>query len=216
MVTAKGSLEIWRDVARTLDGVGIYDDRISKIVSLTYKYLPSHLKPCFYYFGVYPEDSEIPVKKLINLWVAEGYIKQHNDMSLEEVGESYLHDLINRSLVQTNELSIDGKGKPCNIHHQVHEVCVREAINGNTLCIINDNHAPKASHWLSCQTSHWPITRASYGNCQTSYWPITQASYGNCGPDEIHSLLCFGKNVYHSKCMRWTQLASCRTLRCLN
>nr|GMD45787.1 Phosphoglucosamine mutase [Ipomoea batatas] len=25
-------------------------------------------------------------------------------------------------------------------------------------------------------------------------------SYGNCSPDEIHSVLCFGKDVYHSKC----------------
>ncbi|XP_031103884.1 putative late blight resistance protein homolog R1B-14 isoform X2 [Ipomoea triloba] len=185
LMTAKGSLEIWRDVARTLDGVGIYDDRISKIVSLSYKYLPSHLKACFYYFCVFPEDSEILVKKLINLWVAEGFIKQHNNMSLEEVGESYLHDLINRSLVQINELSIDGKVKSCNIHDRVHEVCVRQAIDGNTLWIIKDYYAPKACHWLSCQTSHWPITRASYGNC---------------GPDEIHSVLCFGKDVYHSKC----------------
>ncbi|XP_019177601.1 PREDICTED: putative late blight resistance protein homolog R1B-14 [Ipomoea nil] len=120
----KGSLEIWRDVAQTLDGVGRYDNnkRISKIVSLSYKYLPSHLKDCFQYFGVFPEDSDIPVKKLINLWVAEEFIKPHNNMSLEEMGESYLHDLINRSLVQNTELSIDGKVKSCNIHDRVHEV----------------------------------------------------------------------------------------------
>ncbi|XP_031096625.1 putative late blight resistance protein homolog R1A-3 isoform X3 [Ipomoea triloba] len=186
LAIAKGSPQIWRDVARTLDRVDRYDNnkRISKIVSLSFKYLPNHLKDCFQYFGVFPEDSDIPIKKLINLWVAEGFIKPHK--SLEKVvGESYLHDLINRSLVQINELSIDGKVKSCNIHDRVHEVCVRKAIDGNTLCIINDNHAPKSSHWLSCQTSHWPITRASY-------W--------NCGPDEIHSVLCFGKDVYHSKC----------------
>ncbi|XP_031102576.1 putative late blight resistance protein homolog R1B-14 [Ipomoea triloba] len=188
LATAKGSQEIWIDVAKTLDGVGTFDKnyrRISKMVSLSYKYLPSHLKACFHYFGVFPEDSDIPVKKLINLWIAEEFIKPQNNMSLEEVGESYLHDLINRSLVQINELSIDGKVKSCNIHDRVHEVCVGEAIDGNTLCIINDNYAPKASHWLSCQTSHWPIT---------------QASYGNCSPNEIHSVLCFGKDVYHSKC----------------
>nr|GMD78197.1 putative late blight resistance protein homolog R1B-17 [Ipomoea batatas] len=101
------------------------------------------------------------------------------------MAESYLHDLINRSLVQINELSIDSKVKSCKVHDRVHEVCVREAITGNTLCIINDNDAPKASRWLSCQTSHWPIT---------------QASYGNCALDNIHSMLCFGKDVYHSKC----------------
>ncbi|XP_031104038.1 putative late blight resistance protein homolog R1A-10 [Ipomoea triloba] len=207
LATAKGSLEIWRDVARTLDGVGIYDNnkRISKIVSLSNKYLPSHLKSCFHYFGVFPEDSDIPIKKLINLWVAEGFIKPHNNMSLEEVGESYLHDLINSSLVQINELSIDGKVKSCSMHDRVHEVCVREAIEGNKLCIINDNHSPKASHWLSCQTSHWPITRASYRNC---------------GPNEIHSVLCFGKEVNHSKysfvypCLKLLRVLDLSLVRC--
>ncbi|XP_031102040.1 putative late blight resistance protein homolog R1A-3 [Ipomoea triloba] len=106
-------------------------------------------------------------------------------MSLEEVAESYLDDLINRNLVQINELSIEGKVKSCKVHDRVHEVCVREAITGNALCIINDNHAPKASRWLSVQTS---------------YWPITQARYGNCTPDKIHSVLYFSKGVYHSKC----------------
>ncbi|XP_019177608.1 PREDICTED: putative late blight resistance protein homolog R1A-3 [Ipomoea nil] len=187
LATAKDSLEIWRDVAETLDGVETYDsnNKISKVLSLSYKYLPRHLKPCFHYFGVFPEDNVIPIKRLNNLWVAEGFLMPHQNKSLEEVAESYLRDLINRSLVQINELSVDGKVKSCKVHDRVHEVCVREAITGNTLCIINGNDAPKVSHWLSCQTSHWPITQASYGNC-TIY--------------NIHSMLCFGKDVYHSKC----------------
>ncbi|XP_031102652.1 putative late blight resistance protein homolog R1A-3 [Ipomoea triloba] len=187
LATVKESLEIWRDVAETLDGVNTSDNnnRISNILSLGYNYLPSHLKPCFHYFSVFPEDNVIPVKRLINLWVVEGFLMPHKNMSLEKVAESYLHDLINRSLVQINEVSIDGEVKSCKIHDRVHEVCVREAIKENSLCIINGNHAPKASRWLSCQTSHLPITKASYGNCT---------------PDKIHSVLCFGKDVYHLKC----------------
>nr|GMD42647.1 putative late blight resistance protein homolog R1B-17 [Ipomoea batatas] len=187
LATSKESLEIWKDVAEALDRFDIYDNvkRIPKILSLSYNYLPPHLKPCFHYFGVFPEDHIIQVKRLTNLWVAEGFLMPHKNMSLEEVAESYLDDLINRSLVQINELSINGKVKSCKVHDRVHEVCVREAIKGNALCIINDNHAPKASRWLSCQTSHWPIT---------------QTGYGNCTLDNIHSVLCFGKDVYHSKC----------------
>ncbi|XP_031104030.1 putative late blight resistance protein homolog R1B-17 [Ipomoea triloba] len=188
LATTKESLEIWRDVEETLVRVDTNDNserRISKILSLSYNYLPPHLKPCFHYFGVFPEDNVIPVKRLINLWVAERFVMPHENMSLEEVAKSYLHDFINRGLVQINELSIDGKVKSCKVHDRVHEVCVGQAIKGNALCIINDSHAPKASHWLSCQTSHWPITQASYGNC-TLY--------------KIFSVLCFGKDVYHSKC----------------
>nr|GMD41396.1 disease resistance protein RPH8A-like isoform X1 [Ipomoea batatas] len=123
LVATKESLEIWRDVAETLDRVDRYDNekRISKILSLSYNYLPPHLKPCFHYFGVFPEDNVIPFKRLINLWVAEGFLMPHKKMSLEEVAGSYLHDLINRGLVQINELSIDGKVKSCKVHDRVHE-----------------------------------------------------------------------------------------------
>nr|GMD44273.1 putative late blight resistance protein homolog R1B-17 [Ipomoea batatas] len=177
LATIEKSIEIWRDVKETLDRVD-NDKRISQILSLSYNYLPPHLKPCFHYFGVFPEDNVISVKRLINLWVAEEFLMPHENMSLEEVAESYLHDLINRGLVQINELSLDGNLKSCKVHDRVHKICVREAIKGNALCVINDNHAPKASHWLSCQTSHWPIT---------------QASYGNCTLDDIRSVLIFGK-----------------------
>nr|GMD42645.1 putative late blight resistance protein homolog R1B-17 [Ipomoea batatas] len=184
LATIEKSIEIWRDVKETLDRVD-NDKRISQILSLSYNYLPPYLKPCFHYFGVFPEDNVISVKRLINLWVAEEFLMPHENMSLEEVAKSYLHDLINRGLAQINELSLDGNLKSCKVHDRVHEICVREAIKGNALCVINDNHAPKASHWLSCQTSHWPIT---------------QASYGNCTLDDIRSLLIFGQDVYYSKC----------------
>nr|GME02244.1 disease resistance protein RPH8A-like isoform X1 [Ipomoea batatas] len=123
LATSKESLEIWRDVEKTLHRVDRYDhdSRISNILSLCYNNLPLHLKPCFHYFGVFPEDNVIPVKRLINLWVAEGFLMPHDNMSLEEVAESYLHDLINRGLVQINELNIDGKVKSCKVHDRVHE-----------------------------------------------------------------------------------------------
>nr|GMD46050.1 putative late blight resistance protein homolog R1B-17 [Ipomoea batatas] len=44
------------------------------------------------------------------------------------------------------------------------------------------------------------LRNSNNDNCQTTHWPITRASYGNCSPDEIYSVLCFGKDVYHSKC----------------
>ncbi|XP_031102319.1 putative late blight resistance protein homolog R1A-3 [Ipomoea triloba] len=185
LATMKDSLEIWRDVEKTLGGIERIDDRISKILSLSYTYLPSHLKACFLYFGVFPENREIPVKKIINLWVAEGFLKQKKNKSLEEVAKSCLVDLINRSLVQVNELSIDGKIKSCKIHDRLHEICVREAKKENIVCVIDEKHAPKTSRWTSWQSSHWPITQANYGN-HTS--------------NKIHSILYSGKELYLSKC----------------
>ncbi|XP_031102873.1 putative late blight resistance protein homolog R1B-14 [Ipomoea triloba] len=183
--TVKGSLEIWTDVVDALRGMDSTDNRISKILSLGFDYLPSHLKACFLYFGVFPEDSDILVKKIINLWVAEGFLKPKKNKSSEEGAKNCLLDLITRNLVQVNELSIDGKIKSCKIHDRLHEICVREAKRENIICVIDEKHAPKDGRWISCQSSRWPITRESY-KTHTS--------------KKIHSLLYLGKELYLLKC----------------
>lgn len=36
-----------------------YEKRCLQITRTSYDHLPTHLKPCFLYMGVFPEDSEI-------------------------------------------------------------------------------------------------------------------------------------------------------------
>ncbi|XBI87961.1 hypothetical protein VPH35_025972 [Triticum aestivum] len=70
-------------------------NRVKKILNLSYKYLPDYLKSCFLYCAMFPEDHMIHRKKLIRLWVAEGFIEQIGDCSLEDVAEGYLTELRN-------------------------------------------------------------------------------------------------------------------------
>ncbi|XP_019197945.1 PREDICTED: putative late blight resistance protein homolog R1B-23 [Ipomoea nil] len=63
-------------------------DSFSEILRLSYNHLPNVLRVCFLYVGVFREDSAIPMKKLIRLWIAEGFVK------VEEDAEDYLKDLI--------------------------------------------------------------------------------------------------------------------------
>ena len=70
------------------------------ILALSYNDLPSYLKPCFLYCGVFPEDSEIKASKLIRLWVAEGFVQKRGKETLEDVAEDYLNDLIQRGMIQ--------------------------------------------------------------------------------------------------------------------
>jgi len=44
------------------------------ILDLSCKFLPRHLKACFLYFGMYPEDHEIEKDDLVRKWVAEGFV----------------------------------------------------------------------------------------------------------------------------------------------
>ncbi|XP_057493200.1 putative late blight resistance protein homolog R1A-10 [Actinidia eriantha] len=90
----------WEKVGKTLNSQMTADPQIwLKTLALSYNHLPHHLKLCFLYFGVFPEDYQVPVWKLIWLWVAEGFIREKGGKSLEDVAEEYLMELIGRSLV---------------------------------------------------------------------------------------------------------------------
>ncbi|KAI8022142.1 Disease resistance protein RPP13 [Camellia lanceoleosa] len=118
----------WKGI---LDSMGQDDDMCSKILALSYKDLPIHLKPCFLYFGLFPEDYEIFAFQLINLWVAEGFVQGKGQRLPEDVGEDYLDQLINRNIVQVARRKYDGRIRSCRIHDLLHNVCVRVATESN-------------------------------------------------------------------------------------
>uniref|UniRef100_A0A0E0MI38 AAA+ ATPase domain-containing protein n=1 Tax=Oryza punctata TaxID=4537 RepID=A0A0E0MI38_ORYPU len=67
---------------------------------LSYDDLPEHLKQCFLYCIVYPEDWTIRRDELIRMWVAEGFVEVHTDQLLEDTAEEYYYELISRNLLQ--------------------------------------------------------------------------------------------------------------------
>uniref|UniRef100_A0A803QC48 Uncharacterized protein n=1 Tax=Cannabis sativa TaxID=3483 RepID=A0A803QC48_CANSA len=73
--------------------------RIFQILSLSYHDLPYHLKPCFLYFGIFPEDYLIEKNKLCRLWISEGFVQARESKTAEEEAEGYINELVERSLV---------------------------------------------------------------------------------------------------------------------
>ncbi|KEH33991.1 putative P-loop containing nucleoside triphosphate hydrolase, leucine-rich repeat domain, L [Medicago truncatula] len=100
---------------------------ISKILGFSYNDLPFYLKPCFLYFGMYPEDYEVGSRRLFRQWVAEGFVKEERGYTLEEVAERYLTELIHRSLVQVSSVRIDGKTKSCCVHDLIHMMILEKS-----------------------------------------------------------------------------------------
>ncbi|KAH6767902.1 hypothetical protein C2S52_018885 [Perilla frutescens var. hirtella] len=120
----------WNNVSESFDTYLKDEDigkHMDKIILLSYENLPSHLRECFLYFGMFPEDFEIPAWKLICLWIAEGLIQRKDDVSLEETAENYLEELINRNLVRAEKFKADGKVKTCRIHDMLRDFCLNEA-----------------------------------------------------------------------------------------
>ncbi|KAL8544422.1 hypothetical protein ACS0TY_004826 [Phlomoides rotata] len=114
--------DIGKEIARDVDG------QLDRILSLSYTHLPYYLRPCFLFFGGFPEDHNIHVWRLIRLCVAEGFLKHQNRCkSLEEEAEEYLEDLVKRSLVLITSRKSDGKIKSCSLHDLVRDMCIRKA-----------------------------------------------------------------------------------------
>ncbi|KAL0417221.1 UNVERIFIED_CONTAM: putative late blight resistance proteinR1A-10, partial [Sesamum latifolium] len=121
----------WSKVSHSMSAY-LSDDpsgRMERIIALSYDKLPYHLRPCFLYLGMFPEDFEIPVRELIRMWIAEGFIQEKYGDNLEETAENYLEDLINRNLVRVDKTRPDGRVKTCRIHDILRDFCIKEAGN---------------------------------------------------------------------------------------
>ncbi|PIN19071.1 Apoptotic ATPase [Handroanthus impetiginosus] len=100
-------------------------DEYSQIFGLSYKDLPTFLKPCFLYFGNFPEDYEFSSSEVVRLWMAEKFIPRvGGDWEPEDVGVDYIGKLEARNLIQVVKRGHDGRVKKFRIHDLLHSLCV--------------------------------------------------------------------------------------------
>ncbi|XP_052110566.1 putative disease resistance protein At3g14460 isoform X2 [Arachis duranensis] len=76
------------------------DNMIVPALRVSYHYLPSHLKRCFVYCSLFPEDYEFDKDELILLWMAEDLLQSKENNTLEKIGCSYFDELVARSFFQ--------------------------------------------------------------------------------------------------------------------
>ncbi|XP_052200505.1 toMV susceptible protein tm-2-like [Diospyros lotus] len=135
LLSRQRSIHAWKGV---LESIGTGEDQCLKIFALSYKDLPLMLKPCFLYFGLFPEDHEISTFILINLWAAEGFIHGSGVRAVEDVGQDYLNQLVGRNLIQVVKRRFDGTVRLCRIHDNLHDLCISKAREMNFLNTLNN------------------------------------------------------------------------------
>ncbi|XP_027172725.1 putative late blight resistance protein homolog R1A-4 [Coffea eugenioides] len=143
----------WEEVAERLDSnskIGA-TEQCKSILELSYEHLPDHLKPCLLYFSAFREDQEISVKRLMLLWIAEGFVRKKESESLEKLAEGYLIALINRSLVMEGQQRSIGGAKTCHIHDLLHVFCLGKAQDQNFLHLIRG-----CDGFLNFDEPHYP------------------------------------------------------------
>ncbi|EYU21176.1 hypothetical protein MIMGU_mgv1a019576mg, partial [Erythranthe guttata] len=114
------------------------DENCSSILSLSYTYLPPHLKPCFLFMGFFPEDDKIHVSTLIKLWVAEGFIKPNKAQSLEDIAIGHFNDLIDMNLILRYSSEANGRVAYCKIHDLLRDLCIRVGHSEKFICMMKD------------------------------------------------------------------------------
>ncbi|KAM3299123.1 hypothetical protein ACQJBY_040545 [Aegilops geniculata] len=152
--------EYWSKVHKSM-GSGLddsHDDvkKMRRILSVSYSDLPPHLKTCLLHLSVYPEDYKIETEELVWKWVGEGFVEENSEKSLYEVGEDYLEELINKSLVQPVQFDNANKVRSCHVHDMVRDLIIFMSNEENFLTTVGGQqplHLPSKIRRLSIQTS---------------------------------------------------------------
>ncbi|XP_006347943.2 putative late blight resistance protein homolog R1B-14 [Solanum tuberosum] len=127
------TIQEWEQVDQSVGEHFINRDQPNKLVRMSYDVLPYDWKTCFIYFGIFPRGYLIPARKLIRLWIAEGFIQYRGNLSLECKAENYLNELVNRNLVMVMQRTLDGQIKTCRVHDMLYEFCWQEATTEENL-----------------------------------------------------------------------------------
>lgn len=124
LLSCKGrNTRVWQSVLDTLDWDHNRDiGRLNKALLFSYNHLPFYLKYCFLYLGLFPEDYEIGRKKLIRMWVAEGFVEGTAQRTEEEVANYYFVQLTDRSIIQAVTIHARDVVKACKLHDLVCDV----------------------------------------------------------------------------------------------
>ncbi|XP_064956529.1 putative disease resistance RPP13-like protein 1 isoform X1 [Musa acuminata AAA Group] len=123
----------WRNIA----GSEIWqlqqdEEGVLPVLQLSYQCLPSHLKRCFVFCSLFLKDHPFDERDLIRLWMAEGYVAQDNNMTMEDTGSRYFLDLVNRSFFQEAHW-----GSAYVMHDLIHDLA--QFISEGEFCGIDDD-----------------------------------------------------------------------------
>ncbi|XP_058114399.1 disease resistance protein RPM1-like [Magnolia sinica] len=117
----------WDDVVENLDWELSHNQALSRLYQVlltSYYYLPPHLKYCFLYCALFPEGHKIKRKKLIRMWVAEGFVEEHPRKTLEDVSTDYFVQLLDRNLIQPLISQSTGELIACQVHDLMHDIAI--------------------------------------------------------------------------------------------
>ncbi|XP_043694331.1 disease resistance protein RGA2-like [Telopea speciosissima] len=122
LLSSSSDLNHWEEVLNS-SMWDLEESDLPAALSLSYYFLPIHLKQCFAYCSVFPKDYIFKKQHLIQLWIAEGFIRRNTTRMKDKAGGQYFDDLLQRSFFQRKSY-VDGFV----MHDLVHDLA--QAVSG--------------------------------------------------------------------------------------
>lgn len=162
---------------------------------------PEELQLYLLYFGLFPEGYKISAKQMIQMWKAEGLLKEKSGKRSEEIGEDYLKKLIDQSFIHVHTKRADGSVKTCS--NEVSRLCIPKAA-AMKFFEVNDHKPQEGIKRMAIHSDSVTDVLTGFGDCS-----------------DVQSLHCFGKININSTSIRsvdfWkTLLHNFHSLRVLN
>ncbi|XP_075076165.1 putative late blight resistance protein homolog R1B-16 [Nicotiana tabacum] len=195
------SMDEWQMVVENVSSLVSTDVDVQcmRVLALSYHHLPRRLKSCFLYFAIFPEDEQIFVNKLVELWAVEGFLKVDDMNNIEKVGEEFLKELIDRSLISIQNLSFDGKIESCGMHDLIRELCLREAQNMNFVNVIGEENDRNPC----AQLMHFSRSRSRISIQSNNRDDSIEAKLAIYPEKDARSIICFRGHWFVQKSLRF-------------
>ncbi|KAL2926952.1 putative disease resistance RPP8-like protein 4 [Bienertia sinuspersici] len=203
VLSTKKLVEEWKSISDNLPSHLQGDDEytgVYEVLAMSYYELSYHIKPCFLHLGYFPEDFDIPVERLYNLWIAEGIVSEvgtkRSGRSLEDICEVYMNELLQKNMVQVGRRNKYGKIKTCRLHDLMRDKCLEINKEENYLQFI-DSQACKSEQEAAFNTPNEKLRRMGIyvDDEEVPNNPILNSMSGKTPP--LRSILFTSPEYYH-------------------
>ncbi|XP_039822850.1 disease resistance protein Pik-2-like, partial [Panicum virgatum] len=146
---------------------------IRTILEKSYDGLPYHLKSCFLYLSIFPEDHIISRRRLVRRWTVEGYSSERRGKSANAMAETYFTELKNRSMILPSHESVYSRKSidSCKVHDLMRDIAISKSMEENLVFILEEGcalstngtirHLAISSNWQGDQSEFESIVDLS-------------------------------------------------------
>nr|UBY07569.1 NBS-LRR disease resistance protein [Dasypyrum villosum] len=166
LASEERSIKGWESIRDSLGALSATNptlEEMKSILYLSYKHLPAHLRACFLYLGMYPEDREIFMDDLVRQWIAEGLLVRNLQVTdLEDLGRSYFNELVNRSMIDPCRTEY-GEVLSFRVHDIMLDFILSKCDEDNFISVANNCEDMASLHGSKYKVRRLSLRGATYG-----------------------------------------------------